>query len=354
VRAIPVRMKATPTPEFLKHPAQYLEMGRHLIRNGRADKAMKLALSAIESGSDDGLLSAIGSEFLTRGIEGYHRSMLHDGPRNKVYANAIVALAPGRIVLDIGTGSGLLAMIAAQAGAKHVYACEADLRLAATAAEIIAANGFSDRITLFPTHSTELDRDRDLGGGVDLVVSEIFSSNLLGERVLPSLDDARQRLCLPNARFLPENASIRVALVEDWLDVPLEHRRPVNIVEGFDLSLLNRHLSKRWRMAPRPNDAHLRSKPSDLFTFDFSQSHAPSDQSHVNLHSTGGRITGVAQWIHFTTSTGNEYENAPAGNAGPHWTPLHYSRLEPIETAPGQVVTVSGWRNEDSLLVWSE
>lgn len=76
---------------------------------------------------------------------------------------------------------------------------------------IIAANGLADRITILPIHSGKLDRDRDVAGGVDLVISEIFSDNLLGEGALPSFEDARNRLCLPDARFLPASAAIRVA-----------------------------------------------------------------------------------------------------------------------------------------------
>ena len=59
-------------------------------------------------------------------------SMLHDTSRNNKYEQAITAAVAafvarsGRkpVVLDVGTGTGLLAMMAARAGAEHVYACE--------------------------------------------------------------------------------------------------------------------------------------------------------------------------------------------------------------------------------------
>lgn len=59
-------------------------------------------------------------------------SMLHDESRNTKYEQAITAAvaafvrSTGRkpIVLDVGTGTGLLAMMAVRAGAEHVYACE--------------------------------------------------------------------------------------------------------------------------------------------------------------------------------------------------------------------------------------
>ena len=100
----------------------------------------------------------------------------------------------------------------ARAGAARVYACEANPMLAASARAVIAANGLADRITVFDRHSTGFDRVHDLGGGVDLVVSEVFCHKLIGEGVLGSLAHACGELAAPGALFLPERASMEVAL----------------------------------------------------------------------------------------------------------------------------------------------
>ena len=52
-----------------------------------------------------------------------------------------------KIILDVGCGTGVLAMFAAQAGAKHVYAVDCS-SIADQAREIIKINGFADRITV--------------------------------------------------------------------------------------------------------------------------------------------------------------------------------------------------------------
>lgn len=333
---------------LFQHPAQLLEMSQRLIADGKAGLAIALAGAATEQSDSDGLLKAIGKEILSRKIDKFHAQMLRDDARNAAYAAGIAAVAPGRTVLDIGTGSGLLAMLAARAGARHVYACELNQRLALTAREIIAANGLANRITVFHAHSSKLDRDTDLGGGVDLVISEIFSDNLLGEGVISSLDDARNRLFLPGALFLPSKAVIRVALVGHREKEPHARFRPIESVEGFDLSIFNRHIANRQRILLGSGGMELRSEAANFFAFDFNQALCMSGDTSIQLHSSGGRVSGVAQWIWFETVEGHEYENDAQG----HWQILYYAFDRPIETCQGQPVTVKGWHDGKSLLIW--
>ncbi|CAH1266922.1 PRMT7 [Branchiostoma lanceolatum] len=92
-----------------------------------------------------------------------YTDMLHDEERNKKY-KAGLELAIGRVhgrgqrahVLDIGTGSGLLSMLAAQAGADKVTACECFKPMAGAARKIIQKNGFADKITVVPKRSTDM------------------------------------------------------------------------------------------------------------------------------------------------------------------------------------------------------
>ena len=71
--------------------------------------------------------------------------MLHDDRRTGDYLAALAeAVRPGDVVLDIGTGSGVLAIAAARAGARRVYAVEAS-DIAEVAERVFAANGVEDR-----------------------------------------------------------------------------------------------------------------------------------------------------------------------------------------------------------------
>lgn len=103
--------------------------------------------------------------------------------------------------------------------------------LAASARKVIATNGLADRIKVFDCHSGKLDRQRDLGGGVDMVVSEIFAEGVIGEGVIDSLAHARAELAAPGALFVPEQADIMVALAQ----LPVADADG-GTGEGFDLA----------------------------------------------------------------------------------------------------------------------
>ena len=330
------------------YPAQFLEMGLRLIKAGQAAEARALIRTALAARPDDLLIAALAARILRHKVPSFHHGMLRDGARNTAWRTAIEALAPGRRVLDIGTGSGLLALIAARAGAAHVYACELNPLLALTAREIVAANGLTDKITVLPVHSDKLTR-RDLGGGAELVVSEILAHDLLGESVLPTLAHAHAELCVPGAVFLPERASIRVALADDPL-----RPAPIGMVEGFDLSAFNAHV--RAGLTVRTTDPRfiLRSEPADLLTFDFACPPELEGRGCAELSSTGGFVSGIAQWLKVELGGGATYENAPSLDPDAHWGVDHHPLPTRRETALGEVLRVGGWHNKDSIAVWAE
>jgi type III protein arginine methyltransferase len=330
-------------------PDEFLQMGLGLVVHGKGEGAITMTRNSLAARPADPLLRELAQAITTKGIPEFHGDMLRDIARNAVYRRAIEAAAPGRRVLDIGTGSGLLAMMAARAGATHVHACEGNPMLAATARDIIAANGLADRITVHPVHSSKLDRMRDLGGGAELVITEIFSEDFLGEQVLQALRHARAHLCVPGADILPQAGAIRVALA-DYAELD-EH---VSDVEGFDLSLFNRHIDRKRPMRQTKPGLILRSDATDLFSFDFKTETALTEQRCVQLASQGGRVGGIVQWLRLDAAPGLAYENQPGPGACSHW-PVNYHHLPvPVETGPGDLRNVHGWRDENTLRIWSE
>ena len=128
-----------------------------------------------------------------------HARMLHDDRRTGDYLTALAAaVRPGDIVLDIGTGSGVLAVAAARAGARRVYAVEAS-DIAEVAGRVFAANGVTDTVTLVPGWSREIE----LPEPADVLVAEIIGNEPLEEEILETTLDARRRLLKPDARLIP-------------------------------------------------------------------------------------------------------------------------------------------------------
>ncbi|WP_422064221.1 50S ribosomal protein L11 methyltransferase [Shimia sp.] len=199
----------------------------------------------------------------------WHFPMLADTDRNSAYAKAIAAkVQHGDIVLDIGSGAGLTAMLAARAGAKHVYAVEHQPLIAAAAKRVIAANGLSDRVTVINKWSHNIVVGEDIPEKADVVLSEIVDSNLLGEGALATLKHAMTTLAKPNARAIPERGTLMAQLVES--DALVAQWRP-QLAEGFDLSAFH-HFAKVAQVTP--NDATacpLRAlgPAKALFHFDF-------------------------------------------------------------------------------------
>lgn len=133
--------------------------------------------------------------------------MMRDTVRIQAYADALKqALSPDSVVLDIGTGTGILALLACQLGARHVYAIDPHSAIK-LGVEIAEANGFSDRITFIQARSQTVD----LPEPADILTSEIrgiipFFTNSLG-----AIQDAQERLLKPDAILIPHSDTIYVS-----------------------------------------------------------------------------------------------------------------------------------------------
>jgi SAM-dependent methyltransferase len=133
-----------------------------------------------------------------------HIEMLSDRQRTQKFIEGIrQVVRPGDVVLDIGTGSGVLAAAAAQAGAARVYAVEAS-DIADVAQAVFAANNVADRITIIRGWSTQIE----LPERADVLVSELIGNEPFGEHLLQTTMDARQRLLKPNARLVPNQIRV--------------------------------------------------------------------------------------------------------------------------------------------------
>lgn len=129
-----------------------------------------------------------------------HIRMLDDLPRTECYREALRrTVRPGDIVVDVGTGTGILAASAAQAGAAHVYAIERSPNTAKLAQKFFADNGLQDRITVIEGASTTVQLPRK----ATVMVSEVVGNDPLDEGIVQTTQDAIARLLEPDARLIP-------------------------------------------------------------------------------------------------------------------------------------------------------
>lgn len=327
-------------PQLRDNP-QAMAMLCPLLRDrGMHDDAFALAQAALEAAPDSAAIRGNVAAALSVGVPRFHVPMMLDHARNRAYAAAIARMVrPGMLVLEIGCGGGLLAMLCARAGAR-VVTCEENPIVAAAAARIIAHNGLADKITLIRKRSTEMTVPDDLPETADLVVHEIFGSSLFCEGVTAAMSDARQRLLKPGAPALPPRAMLRCALVSDTVGLaPLR----LDNVEGFDLS--------PWQIIAQPTVSLGKlakgrmvplTDPVSGLAMDYGSAapFGPSSET-VIVQSQGGRIDGVVQWIALDFGNGETLENDPFVDGPPSSWGVPYTPLvTPIETAPGDLLEI--------------
>lgn len=140
-------------------------------------------------------------------------NMLQDSVRTGAYQRAVFDNSidfQGKVVLDVGTGSGILAFFAAAAGARKVYAVEASAA-AEVAERLVAANGYSEIITVIRGKIEEIS----LPEKVDVIISEPIGFLLVHERMLESYAVARDRFLKPDGKMYPTTGSMVFAPITD-------------------------------------------------------------------------------------------------------------------------------------------
>ena len=178
--------------------------------------------------------------------------MLEDFPRTHAFREALQrCIRPDDIVVDVGTGTGVLAALAAQAGAAHVYAIERSSNTAKLAKDFFAANGFADWITVIEGASTEISLPRK----AHVMVSEIVGNDPLDEGIIRTTQDAIARLLEPNPRLIPGRLRI--------FALPLQVHDKVR-----DLHFFSAGQVERWREA---------------YGLDFSSYHDASSRQHGHV-----------------------------------------------------------------------
>jgi len=187
---------------------------------------------------------------------GIHEEMLKDEVRTLTYRNSMwhnKHLFKGKIVLDVGCGTGILSMFAAKAGAEHVYGVDMS-GIVEQARTIVSQNGLADKVTIIRGKIEEIQLPVEK---VDVIISEWMGYCLFYESMLDTVLYARDKWLAPTGLMFPDKATLYVCAIED--------RQYKALVTFFNIEFTKCHKRVGFSTAPEAPYTHWKQT---VFYFD--------------------------------------------------------------------------------------
>ncbi|XP_034477590.1 protein arginine N-methyltransferase 7 isoform X1 [Drosophila innubila] len=240
--------------------------------------------------------------------------MLHDWERNQKYDAALRKTIAGMRqagrevhVLDIGTGTGILAMMALRAGADTVTACEAFMPMANCAERILAANE-ATKVRLIRKRSTEIKIGVDMPHKANLLVAELLDTELIGEGAIGIYNHAHDHLLTEDALCIPARATCYAQLAQSSLASQWNSLKILANLDGDILLSPPAQLSQcsgeaalhdvQLSQVP-PSSFRALAPPMEIFQFDFQRKQKREEQRQNVLQlqlSSPGTVEIVYYW----------------------------------------------------------
>uniref|UniRef100_A0A804QHZ1 type I protein arginine methyltransferase n=1 Tax=Zea mays TaxID=4577 RepID=A0A804QHZ1_MAIZE len=280
----------------------------------------------------------------------HQQNMLQDFVRTGTYYAAVMENRSdfeGRVVVDVGAGSGILSLFAAQAGARHVYAVEAS-EMAENAQRLMSGNpSLGQRITVIRGKVEEVE----LPEKADILISEPMGTLLVNERMLESYVIARDRFLAPDGKMFPTTGRIHMAPFSDeYLYVEIANKAlfwQQHNFFGVDLTPLHGSAFQGYFSQPVVDafDPRLLISPPIYHTLDFT-SMKEEELYEIDIPlsfvaSVGTRVHGLACWfdVLFNGSTVQRWLTTAPGSPTTHWYQLRCVLSQPLYVMAGQEIT---------------
>jgi len=262
--------------------------------------------------------------------------MIADSVRMEAYTGALrKAVTRDSVVVDIGTGTGIFALLACKFGARHVYAIEpSDAILVAQ--ELARLNGYEDRIEFIHGVSTEVE----LPERADIIISDLRGLLPLYGPLIPSIVDARQRFLAPGGRLIPQCDLLWASLAETS---KIYRRHDVTLLKntcGLDLSAANKYvMNGLWKK--RVTADQLLAPPICWAEIDYATVQIEDFNAEFDwIVSRPGTAHGITMWFDMKAEDTIGFSNKPGAPEviyGQAILPL----LEPVPVKEGDIVNVT-------------
>ena len=261
-------------------------------------------------------------------------AMVADPVRMDAYRRALERVVrPESVVLDLGTGIGVFAVLARRYGARRVFAIEPGdiIRLAE---RIAADSGAGDGIEFIQDMSTRIT----LPERANVMISDLRAVLPLFQYHIPSIVDARKRLLKPDAVLIPLRDTLWAAVVND----PETYRkltRPWSDTLGLDMEATQPVLTQMSRRVVASPD-QLVTEPVCWATLDYGTIESPSVQAVVEWTVTkASSAHGVLLWFDTVLAEGIGFSNAPGG-VGTIYGNEFFPFTGAVELEPGDSIRV--------------
>ncbi len=278
-----------------------------------------------------------------------HIKMLNDRARTASFQQAIrETVTPDDIVVDIGTGTGVLAITAAKAGARHVYAIEGG-SIGPLARQNFVVNRLADRITLIEGRSTHIE----LPEKADVLVSEIIGNDPLDEAILETTADAVQRHMTSDARLIPRDLRIYglpVTIPNRWLEQHIFTEDATDQWQswyGQDFSILSATTRKQshalYANTYETRDWPRLSAPICVADIDLSAIPKRNIETRTTFRATAaGELNGIIVYFETRLSESVDFSIHPSRATSENsWASKIWVAGRPIQLAAGEIFQLS-------------